>query len=175
MPRNYGTAIGPNQGTIITGTGDPLMVTTTMPKNPPAYDYFNEPTVYAQIDHFKTLPMGNRGHPTVMSPSGAILTPSGYQNQMSIAHTYAHPHQTLQLRQASPVDCMAMPMGNGPVMVPAVTSTQLKQSPSSYQANVGHPHGQHATVTAATATSPFSREIVTVRTPLLYTQQESCV
>lgn len=27
----------------------------TLPNKPPAYDYFKEPTVYAQIDHFKTL------------------------------------------------------------------------------------------------------------------------
>lgn len=170
LPRNYGTAISPTPDNII-GTGDPLMVTTTLPKNPPAYDYFNEPKVYAQIDHFKTMSMANRNQPTIVSPSGAILTPSGYPSQISFAHTYSHPLQTLPFCQASPVDCIAI--GNNPAIVPTITTPQLKQSPSLYQANAGH--SQHAMVAAATAASQFSREIVTVRTPLLYTQQESCV
>lgn len=82
-------------------------------KKPPAYDYFDEPTIYAQIDHYKTISStggggGGGGTPSSQPPS--VISPS------------------------------------------STISTSL-QYPS----------------------KPFSREIVTIRTPLIYTQQESCV
>lgn len=77
--------------------------TSSLSKKPPAYDYFDEPTIYAQIDHYKsTSTAATSPFPPLVSPSSTI-------------------------------------------------STSL------------YP------------TKPHSREIVTIRTPLMYTQQESCV
>lgn len=78
-------------------------------KKPPAYDYFDEPTIYAQIDHYKTI----------SSTGGGGGTPSSQPSVIS----------------------------------PSSTISTSLQYPS----------------------KPFSREIVTIRTPLIYTQQESCV
>lgn len=103
MPRNQlltnPTTIPPTTATTALAAGD----TNSLPKKPPAYDYFDEPTIYAQIDHYKT------SSSAATSPFPPLISPS------------------------------------------STISTSL------YPAK------------------PFSREIVTIRTPLMYTQQESCV
>lgn len=73
---------------------------STLPhsKKPPAYNYFDEPTIYAQIDHYKTA----------TSPFPPLISPVSQQSTL-------------------------------------------------------YP------------TKPFLREIVTIRTPLVFAQQESCV
>lgn len=208
MPRNYGTAsggIGPGGGGInsatIIGPNDPLLANNM---HPPAYDYFNEPTVYAQIDHFKTLPLANRNPSlhhqmtVVTSPIGTVITPTGF-HPGQIPLTHAHHAQHAAMMQMQPpqmhaMDCMAIVSGSSNAPTTALNTQTLKQSPSSYQtivATANHPHQMHTTVggvapmpgtgtmvvtpTGTAQTNPYSREIVTVRTPLLYTQQESCV
>lgn len=212
MPRNYGTASGGvalgasgvsggvaggiNSGPML-GPNDPLLANNM---NPPAYDYFNEPTVYAQIDHFKTMPMGNRNPAmhhqmtVVTSPIGTVLTPTGFHPGQHPSHHAQHAMMQMppSAQQMHAMDCMAIVNANAAA---AALSTQtLKQSPSSYQtivAAANHPHQMQGTTvtgmatmpgnavtptaTATAQTNPYSREIVTVRTPLLYTQQESCV
>lgn len=197
MPRNY--ASGGSGGAMICQPG-----VSTAGIDPPAYEYFVEPTVYAQIDHFKTMPRGTM----VTSPAGHIITPSSsYQGPMAsmphhtmAAHTLAHPshhHQmAMHMQQSHPQQQQQQQQhiqlqqtgayataggGHGPG-----ASVILKQSPTTYQTIVNHtPHQTQLGVagtpvgtaaTAATAQNPYgSREIVTVRTPLLYSQQESCV
>lgn len=87
-------------------------------KKPPAYDYFDEPTIYAQIDHYKTI-----------SSTGGSGGGGGSGNGG------------------------ATPSSQPSVVSPSSTISTSLQYPS----------------------KPFSREIVTIRTPLIYTQQESCV
>lgn len=94
-----------------------LQQTLMQKKQPPAYNYFDEPTIYAQIDHYKTVAASPFQHPQQQQ-----------QSQQSIS-----PQTTIPLQTASA----------------AVT-------PQNYQ-------------------KPFLREIVTIRTPVMFTQQESCV
>lgn len=123
-----------------------------MPKKPPAYDYFNEPTVYAQIDHFKTMPIQS-SQMTSSSSNPTMPVASAYQSQNASAQ---QPYQ-----QQPSTECGGT-LSNSNTLI--ISSTP---SPLSYQN-----HNQHNTTTSS---KPFSREIVTIRTPLLYTQQESCV
>lgn len=195
MPRNYGTASGGgalgagiggggvcgiNNGPIL-GSNDPLLANSM---SPPAYDYFNEPTVYAQIDHFKTMPMSNRNPAmhhqmtVVTSPIGTVLTPTGFHpGQIPLTHSHHAQHALMQMppssQQMHAMDCMAI--ANSNATAAALSTQTLKQSPSSYQAIVAAGMATTPTATATAQTNPYSREIVTVRTPLLYTQQESCV
>lgn len=77
-------------------------------KKPPSYNYFDEPTIYAQIDHnYKKVPTESPFPPIIQSP-------------------------------------------NPPPQQTTPSSNNLYQK-------------------------PFLREIVTIRTPLMFTQQESCV
>ncbi|XP_037924795.1 synaptogenesis protein syg-2 isoform X2 [Hermetia illucens] len=108
----------------------------TLVKKTPAYDYFDEPTIYAQIDHYKAAPVPQQSHPPLVSP----------------------PSQSSLVQTALPHNHCSGP-GSGTASV-GVSPNSVKPIP--------------LTSTAATA-KPFSREIVTVRTPILYTQQESCV
>lgn len=111
------------------------------------------------------------------------------------AHTLAHPHhhqmqmhpqhqpqQQQQLHQQQQQQHIQLqPTGTyGGPGAPII----LKQSPTTYQTIVNHPPhqtnlgvaGTPVATAATTQQNPYgSREIVTVRTPLLYTQQESCV
>lgn len=100
---------------------------SSLPRKPPAYDYFDEPTIYAQIDHYKTL-------------STATVQQLHQQQQQS----------TIINGAMSPTSY-------------AATTTATSPASSSTVSTSLYPSKTH------------SREIVTIRTPLIYTQQESCV
>lgn len=111
-------------------------------RQPPAYDYFHEPTVYAQIDPYKTISStgtiksthSTGGSGTSQQPAGGFITTTS--------------------------------SGSTPYQSPVPPTNQQSISPasSSLSATLPHPSKQFS-----------SREIVTIRTPLMFTQQESCV
>ncbi|XP_017102214.2 protein turtle homolog B [Drosophila bipectinata] len=172
------------------------------------YDYFEEPTIYAQIDAYKTMQVdtgagvpagisspGSHGTPSTVSPGTVQMYtlpphPGGY-------HTLPHNHHAQQ-QQAGPQNSASMMQmmqqqqlhHHASPMPPSYQQHQQQQQ----QQQMGH--GQMlvssnssglASTTAAVASpssslsglsgvgKSYSREIVTVRTPLMYSQQESCV
>ena len=197
---------------------------------PPSYDFYEEPTIYAQIDHYKTTTaqaqqaannqnsygacMGSptsQGTPSTVSPGTVQMYtlpqhPGGY-------HTLPHNHHNQTAAQqphnsASMMQMMAaatvVQSGSGSSAAGASSyhhGGTLPMPPSYQQHQQQQLQQQHglmmvssnssglasATTTAA-VTSPssslsglsavgksYSREIVTVRTPLMFSQQESCV
>ncbi|KAH8248175.1 hypothetical protein KR038_003986 [Drosophila bunnanda] len=186
------------------------------------YDYFEEPTIYAQIDAYKTMQVdtgaagagagacisspGSHGTPSTVSPGTVQMYtmpphPGGY-------HTLPHNHHAQQAgagggpqNSASMMQMQMMQQQQqqqqmhhhpGPVAGPAGNMPM----PPTYQQHQQMAHGQMlvssnssglASTTAAVASpssslsglsgvgKSYSREIVTVRTPLMYSQQESCV
>lgn len=183
----------------------------TLSRKPPTYDYFEEPTIYAQIDPYKTQqttttsttspyaqcissPSASQGTPSTVSP-GAVAAmympqhPGGYhtlphqqqQHQpLPQQQHYHHQYGTISSSSASHYQQGSghyhHPGGTIPPPPPPHPSKQIAMVPTT------------GIVAATTLTSPsssipglgaigksYSREIVTVRTPLMYSQQESCV
>lgn len=165
LSRNYNTSSSKSVTTTTTANYDTLGAnSTTLPKKPPAYDYFNEPTVYAQIDHFKTLPSATAPSTSMASSTSASkITSNAYQ--MS-----APTHQPQHVDNSPNVGQNSCGGSNGTLSNSNTLTFSSIQSPSSSTASY-QTHNQYTT----TSSKPFSREIVTIRTPLLYTQQESCV
>lgn len=153
----------------------------TLPAKPPAYDYFNEPTVYAQIDHLKSLP--NCGAMQSTSPmmncssaSATTIAPSMVahhqinnfmSNTVPAVSSATSPHYDAS-------DGASVGRGNGTLS----NSNTMTLSPTSSQTSYQNHNNQQQSQSQphlANASKQFSREIVTIRTPLLYSQQESCV
>lgn len=180
----------------------------TLSRKPPTYDYFEEPTIYAQIDPYKTTqqptsttspyaqcissPSASHGTPSTVSP-GAVAAmympqhPGGYhtlphqqQHQQLPQQHYHHQYGTISSSSSSHYQQGSghyhHPGGTMPPPPPPHPSKQIPMIPTT------------GIVAATTLTSPsssipglgaigksYSREIVTVRTPLMYSQQESCV
>uniref|UniRef100_A0A1I8N8L1 Uncharacterized protein n=1 Tax=Musca domestica TaxID=7370 RepID=A0A1I8N8L1_MUSDO len=247
-----GAGINPNLGGITGGTlphGSSVRkllptipATSTLQRNktmapPPSYDYFEEPTIYAQIDHYKNANASasnsssvspfppcisspnSQGTPSTVSPGTVQMYtlpphPGGY-------HTLPHNHhqQNVPPHSSTTASMMQM-MGNaqnssaaaagassstgGPYhhgtlpMPPSYQQHQQQQQQQQQQMHLQQlpspPLGQvlvssnSSGLATAAVTSPsssisglsavgksYSREIVTVRTPLMYSQQESCV
>uniref|UniRef100_A0A1A9WRF5 Uncharacterized protein n=1 Tax=Glossina brevipalpis TaxID=37001 RepID=A0A1A9WRF5_9MUSC len=198
------------------------------PPPPPTYDYFEEPTIYAQIDHYKTsTSAGNsssaspfppcissptsQGTPSTVSPGTVQMYtlpshPGGYH---TLPHNHHQPNISTYNSSTSVMQILgtATPSSTSSAsnyqhgtlpMPPSYQQHQKQQQQLHLEQSVPPPLGQmlvssnssglaSATTTAA-ITSPssslsglsaigksYSREIVTVRTPLMYSQQESCV
>lgn len=186
----------------------------TLPKKPPAYEYYKEPTVYAQIDHFKT--MQHKSH----SGGGAMAQQPTMSNSASASNAYQlhhHPtYQSNQYQQQLPPAQQHTNLQYGSDATSTVAHNAIRasnsgqfglnnsgsngtlsnsntltfsaiQSPSS--STVFYHPNNNASVQTQSAVSPasqqsahtstsskqYSREIVTIRTPLLCSQQESCV
>lgn len=201
LSRNYkanATGSGTSNNNAATGGpggnfdiySDKLGQNKTLPKKAPAYDYFNEPTVYAQIDHFKTMPSA-----TATIPQSSISATPNCSNASSITKkspsnvtvsAYQIPHSSHQSYQShlmtdpgngNGIGISQNATGNSSVATLSNSNTltfSSIQSPSSSTASYQNQPNQQQPLTS-TSSKPFSREIVTIRTPLLYTQQESCV
>lgn len=133
---------GPTQVMMINSSSGTLH---KLHKKPPAYNYFDEPTIYAQIDHYKTVvPVAASG----LAPNN-LSHPQQQQLQQSQHH---HPQQQQQQNhQIFP-----------PIISPVSIQTPQPPPPPPPASNTVYQ-------------KPFLREIVTIRTPLMFTQQESCV
>lgn len=188
----------------------------TLPNKPPAYDYFKEPTVYAQIDHFKTLQHKSMASKATPSSSSSMTNSASASNAYQLHHQnatgtataihqsnqfyqqQAQPHPQLQYGSDSSYNMRnsnnSMASGGSGVALnnsasngtlsnsnTLTFSNQSIQSPSSsstvyYSGN--QPQSQQPPqplATVANTSKQYSREIVTIRTPLLCSQQESCV
>ncbi|XP_031621517.1 synaptogenesis protein syg-2 [Contarinia nasturtii] len=179
----------------------------TLPNKPPAYDYFKEPTVYAQIDHFKT--MQHKSH--APSSSSMMINSASASNAYQLHHqnaTQTHQSNQYYQQQAQPhpqlqygSDCSysmrnnsnnSMGSGSGAALNNSASngtlsnsntltfSNQSIQSPSSsstvyYSGNQAQASQQSQHALTTNTSKQYSREIVTIRTPLLCSQQESCV
>lgn len=221
-----------------------LPATSTLQRNktmapPPSYDYFEEPTIYAQIDHYKTTTNTSASNSSSVSPFPPCISSPASQGTPSTVspgtvqmytlpshpggyHTLPHNHQTQNVPPHSSTSMMQM-MANSQQQQTAICSAGSSSSstsataagaassyhhgtlpmPPSYQQHQQLHQQVHATsaplgqilvssnssgLATAAVTSPtssisglsavsksYSREIVTVRTPLMYSQQESCV
>lgn len=159
---------------------------STLPKKPPAYDYFVEPTVYAQIDHFKTIA---RTEPTQSTstlltncnrPSTTITTMSPTKNPLTAHHPTYQTHLVTSASATSPFydvgDTASHDRSNGSLNNSNTMTLLSIQSPTTPSTSYQKQNNQSPTQQPQNTTSKsFSREIVTIRTPLLYSQQESCV
>lgn len=186
-----------------------------LPNKPPAYDYFKEPTVYAQIDHFKTMQHKSHTPPSAaMSMPNSASASNAYQlhHQNLVAHPnsqyyqqqqqqqQAQPHSQLQYgsdsnysmrnisNNGSTGSGIGHPLNNSGSNGTLSNSNTLTfsnqsiQSPSSSSTvyHSGNPAAQsqqqqQQMPLANNTSKQYSREIVTIRTPLLCSQQESCV
>lgn len=180
------------------GTGNYDIYTdskNTLPKNPPAYDYYSkEATVYAQIDHFKTLQHKSNSSssvPPAMLPSSASAS-NAYQLHHQQQQQQQQPYQTSPYQSQGQPNLQLQYGGdtnynmrinnnssgsNGTLSNSNTLTFSSIQSPSSsnvfYNNSANSAQSQQS---MATATSKqYSKEIVTIRTPLLCSQQESCV
>lgn len=179
------------------GTGNYDIYTdtkNTLPKNPPAYDYFNkESTVYAQIDHFKTLQ--HKSNSAATMPSTALPNSASASNAYQLHHQQpiGQPYQSTSPYQSQVQANLQLQCGsdtnyntrisnnnsgsNGTLSNSNTLTFSSIQSPSSSNVfynnatNTAQPQQSVATTTS----KQYSREIVTIRTPLLCSQQESCV
>ncbi|XP_038121760.1 synaptogenesis protein syg-2 [Culex quinquefasciatus] len=118
---------------------------------PPAYNYFDEPTIYAQIDHggstnFKTS-AATSPYPLISPVTQPVAIPP-VLNQSQL---------TLQLQQQQQQQQQHTPT--------TLLQNHQQHTPTSLQ----HPQQQ------PNNNKQYLREIVTVRTPLAFSQQESCV
>lgn len=187
----------------------------TLPNKPPAYDYFKEPTVYAQIDHFKTLQHKTHSPSSsmTMSMSNSASASNAYQlHHSNVPHPnnqyhqqppqmqlqqQAQPHSQLQYGSDNSYNMRnssnnSMGSGSGHALNNSGSngtlsnsntltfSNQSIQSPSSsstvyYSGNPAQSQQQQQQALTNNTSKQYSREIVTIRTPLLCSQQESCV
>ncbi|XP_041761361.1 hemicentin-1 isoform X1 [Anopheles merus] len=170
---------------------------------PPAYNYFDEPTIYAQIDHGGSFGKGvppppppTQSHPgstlagvgSTGSSSFPLISPVSQQQH----HHHHHHPLTLQLQQDATQPApphnqhhaphtphtpttasllqLSQPLGQHPGAVLAHSPLQLSHAlPQSPSASLPSANG------GGGGSKQYLREIVTVRTPLAFSQQESCV
>ncbi|XP_065081716.1 synaptogenesis protein syg-2 [Ochlerotatus camptorhynchus] len=140
---------------------------------PPAYNYFDEPTIYAQIDH------GGSNYKTSTSPFPLISPVSQQQGptqQQQQQQSLNQSQLTLQLQQQLPTDHHSHSQQHTPTSLQnhhqQHTPTSLQQPPPQLQL---HQQQQQQQQQLPNNNKQYLREIVTVRTPLAFSQQESCV
>lgn len=177
------TVIAPNNSGTKTNYDIYTDTKGTLPKKPPAYDYFKEPTVYAQIDHFKTMQHKNsNSHASAQQPSHITTMP----NSASASNAYQmHHHSTNLVPSASNAANQSNPYYQ---QQPNQSELQYGSGTALNHNNINGTLSNSNTLTFSSIQSPlqppqslsttskqYSREIVTIRTPLLCSQQESCV
>uniref|UniRef100_A0A182N4Z6 Uncharacterized protein n=1 Tax=Anopheles dirus TaxID=7168 RepID=A0A182N4Z6_9DIPT len=162
---------------------------------PPAYNYFDEPTIYAQIDHggsFKTVGPPPP-HPAVGASAAGnsfpLISPVSQQQHQQQQQHHHHP-LTLQLQQdaTQPAASHQHHAPHTPHTPTTASLLQLSQPLAQHHPGAGlahsplqlpHPLPQSPSVPPAingsNGSKQYLREIVTVRTPLAFSQQESCV
>uniref|UniRef100_A0A182Q6P4 Uncharacterized protein n=1 Tax=Anopheles farauti TaxID=69004 RepID=A0A182Q6P4_9DIPT len=164
---------------------------------PPAYNYFDEPTIYAQIDHggsFKTVGPPPSVGASATGNSFPLISPVSQQQQQQQQHHHHHP-LTLQLQQDATQPAASSHQHHAPHTPHTPTTAsllQLSQPLAQHQgaaAGLAHsplqlpphpllpqsPSTMPPTVNGGNGSKQYLREIVTVRTPLAFSQQESCV
>ncbi|XP_035783692.1 hemicentin-1-like [Anopheles albimanus] len=167
---------------------------------PPAYNYFDEPTIYAQIDHGGSYkappgPGGPVGPPSSVTGGGVgsypLISPVSQQSlsqrqqspltlQLQQDSTQQHHHHMQQQQQQQPhtphtPTTAALLQLQHPIQpLPPPTST-LQHSPHSVPLPLQSPSLSTTATSTNGSSKQYLREIVTTRTPLAFSQQESCV
>ncbi|XP_058446200.1 synaptogenesis protein syg-2 isoform X2 [Malaya genurostris] len=148
---------------------------------PPAYNYFDEPTIYAQIDHGSSFKASTSPFPLISPESQAPLAAQPILNQSQLTlqlQHQDHPNQQQQ-QQHTPTS-----LQNHHHQLQQQQQQQQQQqlpTPTSLQQLQLHQHHpqqqqqQPQQQQLPNNNKQYLREIVTVRTPLAFSQQESCV
>lgn len=167
------------------------------PPPPPAYSmgaYFDDPTIYAQIDHCNFSKsstanlLGSSGQSlnngsikTVGSSigGGLMMTENSQFNQLISPLTHT-PSSTLSnqtmLISGNSIGSSGCISNSGTMSLtssttPTATFTSLAGTTSQYPSSNYHTQ----TLPLPSANKQFLRDIVTVKTPLSFSEQESCV
>lgn len=169
-----------------TGTNYDIYTDTkaTLPKKPPAYDYFKEPTVYAQIDHFKTMQHKSSSshasaqqHAHIATMPNSTSASSAYQMQHStniVPMPSNVPNQSIPYYQQQQPNQSQLQYGSGTALNNSniINGTLSNSNTLTFSSNQSPSQPPQS---LSTTSKQYSREIVTIRTPLLCSQQESCV
>lgn len=171
-----------------------LLNHTKKPPPPPAYSYFDDPTIYAQIDHCNFSKsstanlLGSSGQSlnngslkTVVSGVGGSLMMTEQNSQFNqlispLTHT---PSSTLSnqtmLISGNSIGSSGCISNSGTLShassaTPTATFTSISAGTTSQ-----YPSSNYQTLPLPTANKQFLRDVVTVKTPLSFSEQESCV
>jgi hypothetical protein len=165
-----------------------LLNHTKKPPPPPAYSaYFDDPTIYAQIDHCNFSSKSstanllgasgqslNNGSLKTVGSSLMMTEQSSTQfNQLMSPHTTHTPQSSTLSNQTmlisgNSIGSSGCISNSATSSTPTATFTSISEYPSSNY------HTQ--TLPLPTANNKqFLRDIVTVKTPLSFSEQESCV
>ncbi|CAO1408851.1 unnamed protein product [Diamesa tonsa] len=191
----------------ITGTGDVhyAELTLQMPKEetknllnhskkppppPPAYSaYFDDPTIYAQIDHCnynqKSSSTNLLGSSVTSLNNGCLKTGSGMMTEHNtqyvqllspLSHTSSSTlnNQTLLLTGNSIGSSGCISNTGTLTLTSSTTPTSISTgTPSLFPSN--NYHTQTLPMPTTTTNKQYLRDLVTVKTPLSFSEQESCV
>lgn len=142
---------------------------------PPAYSaYFDDPTMYAQIDHCSNYSKSSTA--TLLGSSGQSLNNGSLKTAggsvMMTENNASHQYNQLMspLTHTSSSNQTTMLIGG---TTPTYTSITTSGAASPYQST--NYQTQTLPLTTSSNNKQFLRDLVTVKTPLSFSEQESCV
>lgn len=148
---------------------------------PPAYTYYEEPTIYAQIDHNQTYKARTATVPH-SSSHHQLLAPSLNSQQPTMYNMAA---QTMLPPGSVKTIVVGASSSPFPPVIPATSPLSQQQqqqillqqshSMAGTTAMYPPPPPSHPNNISNNKRLATPREIVTVRTPVAFSQQESCV
>lgn len=171
-----------------------LLNHTKKPPPPPAYSaYFDDPTIYAQIDHCNFSKsstanlLGSSGQSlnngslkTVGSGVGGslMMTENSQFNQLisPLTHTPSSTisNQTM-LISGNSIGSSGCISNSGTLSLTSSTTPTATFTSISAGAMSQYPSSNYQTLPLPAANKQFLRDVVTVKTPLSFSEQESCV
>lgn len=155
---------------------------------PPAYTYYEEPTIYAQIDHNQTYKARTAGPNAVPHSSSHHQLPVQMQQHQPTMYNMAA--QTMLPPGSVKTVVVGASPSQFPPVIPATSPLSMQQHQQQQQILLQQNHPMAVGTTTAiypppppshpnnisnNKRLPTPREIVTVRTPVAFSQQESCV
>lgn len=160
------------------------------PPPPPAYSaYFDDPTIYAQIDHCnynqKSSSTNLLGSSVTSLNNGCLKTGSGMMTEHNtqyvqllspLSHTSSSTlnNQTLLLTGNSIGSSGCISNTGTLTLISSTTPTSISTGiPSLFPSN--NYHTQTLPMPTTTTNKQYLRDLVTVKTPLSFSEQESCV
>jgi hypothetical protein len=157
------------------------------PPPPPAYSYFDDPTIYAQIDHCNFSKsstanlLGSSGQSlnngSLKTVGGSLMmTEQNSQFNQLISPLTHTPSSTISnqtiLISGNSIGSSGCISNSGTLsLTSSTTPTATFTSISASQ----YPSSNYQTLPLPTANKQFLRDVVTVKTPLSFSEQESCV
>lgn len=155
-----------------------LLNHASMKPPPPAYSaYFDDPTMYAQIDHCN---YNKSSTAALLGPSGQSLNngslkTAGGNVLMTENNSTSHQYNQLisPLTHSTNLTPPTMLISAGAVTTPTYTSITASGAASQYQSS--NYLTQTLPLTTSSNNKQFIRDLVAVKTPLSFSEQESCV